>query len=409
MPRTLLVTNDFPPRTGGIQTYLHALAERLPAGELAVYAPAWPGAGGFGAGEFDAGEFDAAFPHPVHRHPTSLMLPGPAVAHRAAELARRHGTRTVWFGAAAPLALLGPWLRRHAGVTRVVAITHGLAVGWSMLPGARHALRRIGTDADALTTISRHTRDRVAAAFGPDAALEHLPSGIDTTRFRPDPAARARLRARHGLGDAPVVTCVSRLVARKGQDTLIRVWPAVRDRVPGARLLLVGAGPDEARLRRLAVADPSVVFTGAVPQAELPAHHAVGDVFALPCRTRGGGLDIEGLGIVALEAAASGLPVVVGDSGGAPETVREGVTGHVVGSRFRGGCFRGGCLTGGCDPRGLTDALVGLLGDPARAAAIGAAGRAWMVAEWSWPARVTHLRRLLSGSGQVVADAEDVA
>lgn len=381
MPRTLLVTNDFPPRTGGIQTYLRALAERLPPGELAVYAPAWPG----------DRRFDAAFPHPVHRHPGSLMLPGPAVAQRAAALARHHDARTVWFGAAAPLALLGPWLRRHAGVTRVVASTHGHEVGWSMLPGARSALRRIGTDADALTTISRHTRDRVAAAFGPLAALEHLPSGIDTARFRPDPAARARLRARYGLGAAPTVTCVSRLVARKGQDSLIRVWPAVRERVPGARLLLVGGGPGEAGLRHLAVADPTVVFTGAVPDAELPAHHAVGDVFALPCRTRGGGLDIEGLGIVALEAAASGLPVVVGDSGGAPETVREGLTGHVVEGR---------------DPRALTGALAGLLDDPARAAATGAAGRAWMVERWSWPARVAQLRRLLAPQAD---DADDVA
>ncbi|MHA6783914.1 glycosyltransferase family 4 protein [Pseudonocardia saturnea] len=372
MPRTLLVTNDFPPRTGGIQTYLHELARRLPPGELAVYAPAWPG----------AAEFDAAFPHPVHRHPTSVMLPGPAVARRAAELARFHGARTVWFGAAAPLALLGPGLRRRAGVERVVASTHGHEVGWSMLPGARHALRRIGADADAVTTISRHTRGRVAAAFGPSAALEHLPSGIDVDRFRPDPAARAALRRRYGLGDAPVVTCVSRLVPRKGQDTLIRALPSVRERVPGARLLLVGDGPDAPRLRGLAASldDGAVLFTGAVPGAELPAHHAVGDVFALPCRTRGGGLDIEGLGIVALEAAACGLPVVVGRSGGAPETVRDGGTGHVVDGR---------------DPRAVADALAGLLADPAAAAAMGRAGRARMEADWSWAARVRDLTALL--------------
>ncbi|QJY49568.1 glycosyltransferase family 4 protein [Pseudonocardia broussonetiae] len=368
---TLLVTNDFPPRTGGIQTYLHELARRLPPGELVVYAPAWPG----------AAEFDAAFAHPVHRHPTSLMLPGPAVAPRAAGLARRYGARTVWFGAAAPLALLGPWLRRRAGVARVVASTHGHEVGWSMLPGARQALRRIGEDADAVTTISRHTRGRVAAAFGPRAALEHLPSGIDTARFRPDPAARAVLRARYGLGDAPVAVCVSRLVARKGQDVLVAAWPAVRARVPDARLLLVGDGPDADRLRRLAAAAPGVVLTGAVPEHELAAHQAVGDVFALPCRTRGGGLDIEGLGIVALEAAACGLPVVVGRSGGAPETVHDGVTGHVVDGR---------------DVHAVAAAVGGLLADPARAAAMGAAGRERMVADWTWDARVARLRELLA-------------
>jgi phosphatidyl-myo-inositol dimannoside synthase len=375
VPRTLLVTNDFPPRAGGIQNYLQALADRLPRGELAVYAPAWPG----------AAEFDAGLGYPVHRHPTSLMLPVPEVAHRAAELARAHGATTAWFGAAAPLALLGPGLRRRAGIERVVASTHGHEVGWSMLPAARQALRRIGRDADALTVVSRYTRGRVAAAFGPDAALEHLPSGIDAEVFRPDPGARAELRRRYRLGDAPVLSCVSRLVARKGQDVLIRVLPQVRARVPGARLLLVGDGPYGERLRRLAaelgVAE-HVVFTGAVPAAELPAHHAVGDAFALPCRTRGGGLDVEGLGIVLLEAAACGLPVVAGDSGGAPETVRDGRTGHVVAGR---------------DLDAVAGAVAGLLGDPDRARAMGAAGREWMLRDWSWPALVHRLRALLTG------------
>jgi len=374
--RTLLVTNDFPPRTGGIQTYLRSFADRLPPDELAVYAPAWPG----------AAAFDAASPCPVHRHPTSLMLPLPAVARRAAALVREHGARTVWFGAAAPLALLGPYLRRRAGVERVVGSTHGHEVGWSMLPVARQALRRIGSDADVLTTISRYTRGRVAAAFGPQAALEVLPSGIDTEQYRPDPAARTELRKRYGIGDAPLVVCVSRLVSRKGQDTLIRALPRVRERVPGARVLLVGGGPDRGRLRRLAtaagVAD-DVVLTGPVPVGELPAHHAVGDVFALPCRTRGGGLDVEGLGIVLLEAAASGLPVVAGTSGGAPETVQEGRTGHVVDGR---------------DVAAVASSLSGLLADPERARAMGAAGRAWMQQEWAWPARVARLRALLAGT-----------
>lgn len=373
MPRTLLVTNDFPPRTGGIQTYLHELARRLPPGELAVYAPAWPG----------AAEFDAAFPHPVHRHPTSLMLPGPAVARRAAELARFHGARTVWFGAAAPLALLGPGLRRRAGVERVVASTHGHEAGWPLLPGARQALGRIGADADALTTISCWTRDRTAAAFGPGAALVPLTSGIDTDRFAPDPAARARLRRRYGLGGAPLLVCVSRLVRRKGQDVLVRALPRIRGRVPGARLLLVGDGPDGARLHRLAAAEgmaEHVVFTGQVPAAELAAHHAVGDVFALPCRTRRGGLDVEGLGIALLEAAASGLPVVAGAAGGAPETTHAGVTGHVVDGRR---------------VDAVADAVADLLADPARAAAMGAAGRDRMRRDWTWTSRVATLRGLL--------------
>jgi phosphatidylinositol alpha-1,6-mannosyltransferase len=374
--RTLLVTNDFPPRTGGIQRYLLELTTRLPDGELVVYAPAWPG----------ATAFDARLPFPVHRHPTSLMVPGPTVLRRSVRVARAHAVDTVWFGAAAPLALLGPRLRRTADVARTLASSHGHEVGWSMLPGARQALRHIGRNTDVVTTVSHYTRGRVAAAFGPTAALEPLPPGIDADRFRPDPGARAAVRRLHALGAAPVITCVSRLVARKGQDVLIRALPSIRARVPGTRLLLVGGGPDAERLRALAAAHgvgAAVVFTGAVAESDLAAYHAAGDVFALPCRTRGLGLDVEGLGIALLEAAASGLPVVAGCSGGAPETVREGRTGHVVDGR---------------DLPALVDVLVGLLADPARATAMGAAGRAWMRAEWGWPGRTARLSALLDGA-----------
>jgi phosphatidyl-myo-inositol dimannoside synthase len=370
--RTLLVTNDFPPRTGGIQRYLVELAHRLPPGDLAVYAPAWPG----------CGAYDARLPFAVYRHPTSLMLPEPTVARRAARLAREHGADIVWFGAAAPLGLLGPWLRSSTRIGRVLASSHGHEVGWSMLPGARQMLRRIGRGADVLTTVSDYTRARVAAAFGPQAALEPLPPGVDTRRFRPDPGARAALRRRHGIGDEPVVACVSRLVARKGQDALVRALPLVRRRVQGARLVLVGDGPDARRLRALAaacgVAD-AVVFAGAVPDADLPAYYALGDVFALPCRTRGRGLDLEGLGIALLEAAACGLPVVAGRSGGAPEAVREGRTGHVVDGR---------------DPAALAATLACLLAEPDRAAEMGAAGRAWMTQAWSWDERAARLTRM---------------
>jgi phosphatidylinositol alpha-1,6-mannosyltransferase len=359
---TLLVTNDFPPRAGGIQGYLAELAARLPAGELVVYAPAWPG----------SDEFDAQVGFPVYRHPGSLMLPVPSVARRASWLAREHLCDTVWFGAAAPLALLGPGLRRSAGVGRLVASTHGHEVGWSMVPGGRQVLRRIGTETDVITTVSRYTCRRFAGAFGPLAALEHLPPGIDTEKFAPDAGARAELRTRYRLGDRPVITCISRLVARKGQDALIAALPAVRAAVPGTTLLLVGDGPYADRLRRIArqhgVTD-HVVFAGPVRWEELPAHHGVGDVFALPCRTRGSGLDVEGLGIVLLEAAASGLPVVAGDSGGAPETVRAGHTGEVVNGR---------------DHTELAAVLSDLLADPDRCRRMGAAGRQWMRTSWRW-------------------------
>ena len=375
MARTLVVTNDFPPRNGGIQSYLHALATRLPEDDLVVYAPAWEG----------AREFDAAQPFPVVRHPSSLMLPVPAVARRAKEIMRAEACDTVWFGAAAPLALLAPALRR-AGAARVIASTHGHEVGWSMLPAARQALHRIGSTTDAVTFVSRYTRSRFAAAFGRMAALEHLPSGVDTEQFQPDFAARKEIRTRHGLGDRPTVVCVSRLWPRKGQDMLINALPAIRKRVPEAALLLVGGGPYEGRLRALAtqlgVAE-HVVFTGRVPWEELPAHYVAGDVFAMPCRTHGRGLDVEGLGIVYLEASASGLPVVAGDSGGAPETVLDGVTGHVVDGR---------------DVGGIATRIGDLLADPTWATEMGEAGRRWVARHWRWDDIAQRLTRLLDGS-----------
>ncbi|MGZ8180256.1 glycosyltransferase family 4 protein [Williamsia sp. SKLECPSW1] len=372
MGRTLLVTNDYPPRPGGIQSYLQNLVDRLPPDEVVVYAPRWRG---------DA-EFDARVPYRVHRHPTGLMLPTPGVARRAAELVAAHDVDTVWFGAAAPLAVLAPVLRR-AGARRVIASTHGHEVGWSMLPVARQTLRHIGTHTDVVTFVSRYTRGRFAAAFGPQAALEHLPPGVDTARFAPDPAARARIRARHDLGDAPVVLCLSRLVARKGQDVLIDSFPAVLRDVPDARLLIAGGGPHRDALEKRRAASPArdrILLTGSVDSADVPAYHAAADVFAMPARTRGRGLDVEGLGIVYLEASASGVPVVAGDSGGAPETVVDGRTGRVVDGR---------------DVAAVAEAVGTLLADPVRAAAMGRAGREWATATWEWDAIADRMRRLL--------------
>ncbi|BBZ13440.1 GDP-mannose-dependent alpha-(1-6)-phosphatidylinositol monomannoside mannosyltransferase [Mycobacterium branderi] len=376
MSRVLLVTNDFPPRPGGIQSYLEELVTRLAAAgshTVTVYAPQWKGADAFDS---------RVAGYQVVRHPGTLMLPGPAVDARMRRLIGEHGVDTVWFGAAAPLALLARRARR-AGASRVLASTHGHEVGWSMLPVARSVLRRIGEDTDVVTFVSRYTRARFASAFGPAAALEYLPPGVDTDRFRPDAAGRAELRARYRLGQRPTVVCLSRLVPRKGQDMLIRALPAIRRRVDGAALVIAGGGPYLASLRQLAhrygVSD-HVTFTGGVPAAELPAHHAMADVFAMPCRTRGAGLDVEGLGIVFLEASATGVPVIAGCSGGAPETVRHNETGLVVDGRSE---------------QQVADAVTELLADPDRAAAMGAAGRAWATAQWRWDTLAARLADLL--------------
>jgi len=376
--RVLLVTNDFPPRRGGIQSYLVEFVSRLAAtGEhtLTVYAPQWK----------DAETFDARTAgYHVVRHPGTLMLPGAGVDIRMRRLIAEHGIDTVWFGAAAPLGLLAH-RARQAGATRVLASTHGHEVGWSMLPVARSVLRRIGENSDVVTFVSRYTRARFASAFGPHAALEHLPPGVDTDRFRPDPASRAELRTRFGLGQRPTVVCLSRLVPRKGQDMLIRALPSIRQRVNGAALVIAGGGPYLAALRRLAdrfgVSD-HVTFTGGVPAADLPAYHAMADVFAMPCRTRGAGLDVEGLGIVFLEASATGVPVIAGSSGGAPETVRHNKTGMVVDGR---------------SVNQVADAVSELLADPDRAAAMGAAGRDWVTAQWRWDDLAGRLADLIRG------------
>ena len=376
MRRTLIVTNDFPPRRGGIQSFVHELALRLDPGQLTVYAPKWDG---------DAA-FDAAQPFEVVRHPTSLMIGGPSVRRRAAELARSRKAEVVIYGASAPLGLITPVLRK-AGVRRAIAITHGHEAGWAALPVARQLLRRIGDETDVMTYLGEYFRVRVAGALSPQAAarMARLHPGVDAGTFRPDQAARRVVRDRHGLGDRPVVVCVSRLVARKGQDTLLRAWPAVIEKVPDAVLLIAGRGPYAKTLRQLAeqagVAG-SVIFTGPVPQDELAAHYAAGDVFSMPCRTRRGGLDVEGLGIVYLEASATGLPVVGGDSGGAPDAILEGETGYVVGGR---------------DVRALSERLTALLQDPAGAKAMGEKGRAWVERDWNWDLIASRLRTLIDG------------
>ena len=206
---------------------------------------------------------------------------------------------------------------------RAVALTHGHEAGWAALPGARSLLRRIGDEVDVVTYLGEYFRLRLARALSPQAQrrMVRLAPGVDVTFFRPG-AGGGAVRERLGLTGRPVVACVSRMVPRKGQDTLITAWPQIKAQVSGAVLLLVGDGPYASRLRHLAqrldVTD-DVIFTGPVPWPELPGYYDAADVFAMPCRTRRAGLDVEGLGIVYLEASATGLPVIGGDSGGAPE------------------------------------------------------------------------------------------
>lgn len=378
--RTLIVSNDFPPRAGGIQTFVWELARRQPPGSVVVYASRSEG----------WERFDGDAPFPVIRDRARMLLPTPRVARRAAQLLQEHHCTAVWFGAAAPLGLLAPGLRR-AGAQRVVATTHGHEVGWALLPGPRQLLRRIGSAVDVVTVLGEYTRVRLQGALGADRGagprIARLAPGVDPARFASSAEADLDgryLRARHALApDAPVLLCLSRLVPRKGQDALIAAMPAVLAAVPAARLVLVGGGKDEPRLRALARdagVQEQVVFAGAAPERDLPGYYAMASAFAMPCRTRRAGMDVEGLGIVFLEASAAGLPVIVGDSGGAPDAVRDGETGILVDGR---------------DGPGIERAAIALLSDPESARALGAAGRDWVGRDWTWDASAARLRELL--------------
>jgi phosphatidylinositol alpha-1,6-mannosyltransferase len=215
--------------------------------------------------------------------------------------------------------------------------------------------------------IARTVRTAVPAGV----PVSVLYPGADVERFRPDLETEAIRRA-FGVGDRPLVVCVSRLVPRKGQDVLIRSMGSIRARVPEATLLIVGGGPYEAKLRAMASAAPagSVLFAGEVSEHDLPGYYAVGDVFAMPCRTRAAGLEVEGWGNVFIEAAACARPVVVGDSGGAPEALIDGETGLCVDGRR---------------VDAVADAVTTLLADPGLARKMGEAGRARVVRWHTWP------------------------
>ena len=359
VPRTLLVTNDYPPRVGGIQRTLEALVRCFPADRVAVLCPDAEG----------AGAFDEAATYEVFRQPERFLWPVPDVRRRVHEAVRSFGAEVVLFGAVYPLALLGHSLA-EAG-TPYLAAAHGFEYWLSIAPGT-HALVRRATSRAARVPVmcSRFIARVVRTAVPQGVAVSVMYPGADLDVFRPD-LPSADLTELHGVADRPLIVCVSRLVARKGQDVLILAMPEIRRRVPDATLLIVGDGPYRDRLERLAADAPagSVAFTGQVSEADLPRYYRAGNVFAMPCRNRLGGLEVEGWGNVFIEAAACGRPVVVGDSGGARESLVPGET---------------GLLVNGSDVGQVGGAVGSLLADPERAEAMGRAGRARVEDAFAW-------------------------
>lgn len=352
MPTTLIVTNDFPPRRGGIESFVGDLVELLDR-DVVVYTSATAGSAAF---DRDLGvEVVRAGP---------VLLPTPAVTRQAVRLLRSSGANRVLFGAAAPLGLMAPSLRR-AGAERIVALSHGHETWWATLPGPRALLRRLADDVDHLTTISDYTAGRIAPALSPRSRsrLLRLAPPVDPAVFRP-----AADQGSQGGGRA---VSVGRLVRQKGFDELLEAWRLLLDGwsapIP-PRLTLVGDGPRNRHLRRR-IADldltSTVTLVGSLPRPQVLAELQRANVFTLLPRTRLGGLYPEGLGLAAIEASACGLPVVIGDSGGAPETVQHGRTGFVVDP---------------ADAAQVAARLRGLLIDPGRARSMGDEGRRFVTA-----------------------------
>jgi phosphatidylinositol alpha-1,6-mannosyltransferase len=337
--RVLLVTNDFPPQPGGIQQYLGNLVASLDA-EVSVLAPAAEGG------------------PPATRHERSFLWPTPAVRRWVLEHVTGFRPDVVLFGAPHPLAFLGPTLRAATGIPYAV-LCHGAEVTIpAAVPLLRRALRHPLRRADVLFAVSRYTRRRLERLTGRSA--RYVGGGVDAafTLGEPPPPGR------------PVVGCVSRFVPRKGQRRVLRAVARLRAEGRDVEVLLVGRGRDEADLRRLAAGlDVPTRFEVDVPWERLPGLYREMTVFAMPCRSRWLGLEVEGLGLVFLEAAASGLPVLAGDSGGAPETVLPGVTGYVV-----------------ADDAALVGGLRRLLDDPEEAGRLGAAGRERVREHFTWEA-----------------------
>jgi phosphatidyl-myo-inositol dimannoside synthase len=367
VPSTLIITNDFPPRIGGIESFVDDVCTLLDH-DVAVYAS--------GSAAAAATDRDRLFPV-IRDGP--LLLPTLRVAVRATALLHDLGATRVIFGAAAPLGLLAPSLRR-AGARQILGLTHGHETWWARLPGARRLLRRIGDSCDHLTTISGYTERRIASALSPSARERLLRLGppVDLDRFRP-------LRASPpGAGRC---IAVARLIPQKGLQTLLRAWRTVLDRTTasgaGRELVVVGDGPLRPRLER-AIRDLQLSgctqLLGALPRSGVISQLQQADVFALPVRTRLAGLNPEGLGLAALEAAACGLPVIVGDSGGAPETVRDGQTGFIVPSD---------------DHELLAERLLLLLDNPSLAAQMGARSREYVAAHFSTDVARRRLKQAL--------------
>ena len=372
----MFVTNDFGPRAGGIETFVIGLIERRPFGQTIVYTSAQSG-----SEEYDKA-WKSDFGVTVIRDRAKILLPTPRVARNLARIIKESNIQVAAFGAAAPLGLLSTSLKR-AGIRKTVALTHGHEVWWAKVFPFNLALRRIGTTVDSLTFLGEFTQQAISHSLSKAAAAQmvKIAPGIDVDHFIPQDASQLRRELK--LENKRVIVSVGRLVHRKGQDHLIQSLPEILKSVPDAHVLMVGQGPYLSHLKKLVarhnVAD-HVSFIGRIQYAQLPQYICAGDVFAMPSRSRFFGLEVEGLGIVYLEASACGLPVIAGSSGGAPDAVLNGVTGFVV---------------DGQNNQEIAAAAIRLLSDLDQAKKMGTAGREWIIENWRWEIWSQRFNKLL--------------
>lgn len=376
MEKILCITNDFGPRAGGIETFVIGLIERLPRNTVIVYTSAQDNSQSYDQKWFE--EYGVE----VIRDKSKILLPTPGVSYCVKAIVRDRQIKTVFFGAAAPLGLLAGGLRR-AGVKTIVALTHGHEVWWAKVWPFSWAIKYMSQRIDHLTYLGDYTKRAISQSVTAQAAAKmvKIAPGIDTDHFAP--VESYQLRAELNLTDKKVIVSVGRLVHRKGQDILIEAMPEITRHIPNAHILMIGEGPYrsylENRVKALQLED-QVTFIGRLQYQELPRYICVGDLFVMPSRSRLAGLEVEGLGIVYLEASACGLPVIAGDSGGAPDAVLQGETGLVV---------------DGTSKSEVAEAVVELLADSARSHSMGLRGRQWIVQEWRWQIWAERFAQLL--------------
>jgi phosphatidylinositol alpha-1,6-mannosyltransferase len=371
--KLLLVTNDFGPRAGGIETFIIGLLERIEDKEIWVYTSHQP----------NSADYDQRWLNKykvrVIRDRSKVLLPTLRVVRNLRKVIKSQRIEVIWFGAAAPLGISAPWLRLPS-VKRVIALTHGHEVWWAKIPPFSWLLRYASSGIDFVGVLGDYTEREILKAVNREKLIRIAP-GIDIQHFS---KTESSLRKDLQLGNRPVIICVGRLVHRKGQDKLIEALPEIKKFIPDAILLIVGEGPHRKELDLLVTKyklEDSVKFVGRISYDDLPKYLSASDLFAMPSRDRLFGLEVEGLGIVYLEASACHLPVIVGRSGGATDALLEGVTGISVNGR---------------DTKEIAGAVVKLLGNKKLAEEMGKSGRKWIESEWSWSIWSKRFSNLIS-------------